>query len=753
MMMKWIRFKAFVYILAVCLFVTFTARLSCGELSPALLKAKAHSVEVASQLDPCHTIDERIHILQRTQAFCDTTAHHPELNSFLYNATPEERYVLSLMISLEQFDTIFNGFDSLKNKQEALKKLLSTLVDIEKFYEPIGGILGYHSTVINLMTASEPPLDAERYVPPPCQDIREKTPEVWNACYEGVKKIGQTASIFALGGAGDRLHLVDEATGEPLPAARLLFCGRSLFHGLMRDVEAQEYWHYRVFGDQVTTPILIMTSKEKNNDFHIEAMGKAAHWFGHPQDAIRRIIQPLVPVIDTEGQWAVSAPLELSLKPGGHGVLWKLAEDSGSVQWLINRGVNAAIVRQVNNPLAGLDQTLPAFIGYGLAHHKAFGFLSCPSKPGFAEGLNVLSVQKEGSSTKATISNIEYTQFSILKNLLPNLFKEGACPANTNVLYVNLHEIDGALERNPIPGMIVNAKTNVESIQGGRIVKKTGGRLESCMQNLADGLMAPIDSKMLPKVDSESLSTFLLLHDRAKFFSATKKAYEVGQNPIETTASCLYDWNLAMRSLLATSCHFSLPKEQTLEEFLRNGPSITFSFHPAMGPLWDVIGQKLSCGTICDGSEVELEIAEISCTNLHVDGSLRIIARTPTGAIEGTSGRLYTDKVGRAKLHAVSVVNRGMKSRDLASILKGTIDRYETCEIILEGFSEVVATDLSISGDFHLVVPDGKRAILSQDKAGKVVTTLEDITTPGWTYLVDWNRTSAPKLSFRKLML
>jgi UDP-N-acetylglucosamine pyrophosphorylase len=743
-MMKWIR------TLIVSLAVVMTPWLSSVESSPALLKAKARSEEVSLQLREYTTMLDRTNALLKTDAFINTVDTHPELNTFLANASLEEVYALALMVALDQFDTVFNGLDTIENTQEALHKLLSTLAHIEKFYEPIGGILGYHSTVINLMTASEDPIDVNRYVPPPCQDIRTTTPEMWTACYEGVEKLGRTASIFALGGAGDRLNLIDEATKEPLPAARLLFCGRSLFEGLMRDVEAQEYWHYRVFSNQVTMPILIMTSKEKHNDFHLEAMGKAANWFGHRHDAIRRMVQPLVPVIDTEGQWAMSAPLELALKPGGHGVIWKLAEDSGSVKWLTFHGIDAAVIRQVNNPLAGLDKALPTLIGYGLLNHKSFGFLSCPTKPGYAEGLNVLSVKKTGSSAQATISNIEYTQFSILKNLLPNLFKEGACPANTNILYINLHKIHEALSKNPIPGMIVNAKTNVDIIQEGKTIKKTGGRLESCMQNIADGLMSPINADILPSVQPEALSTFLLLQDREKFFSATKKAYQQGQNPVETTASCLYDWNRAMRSLLTSSCHFTLPKEQTLDEFLRDGPSVTFSFHPAMGPLWEVIGQKLSRGTIAEGSELELEIAEIACTDLSVNGSLRILAEIPTGPISGISGRTYTDKIGRAKLNGVSIVNKGLKSRDITSVLKGSVEHHETCEIILEGFSEVVATNVTISGNFRLVVPNEKRAILSQNWIGKVVTTFEDITSPSWQYAVDWQRSSAPKLQLKE---
>jgi UTP---glucose-1-phosphate uridylyltransferase len=67
------------------------------------------------------------------------------------------------------------------------------------------------------------------------------------------------------------------------------------------------------------------------------------------------MVQPLVPVIDVDGQFAINRPLELTLKPGGHGVIWKLADESGSLEWLTSLGIHSAVIRQVNNPLAGLD--------------------------------------------------------------------------------------------------------------------------------------------------------------------------------------------------------------------------------------------------------------------------------------------------------------------------------------------------------------------------------------------------------------
>lgn len=45
------------------------------------------------------------------------------------------------------------------------------------------------------------------------------------------------AEIYPLGGAGDRLGLVDEVTGECLPVAMLPYCGRTLLEGLIRDLQ------------------------------------------------------------------------------------------------------------------------------------------------------------------------------------------------------------------------------------------------------------------------------------------------------------------------------------------------------------------------------------------------------------------------------------------------------------------------------------------------------------------------------------
>ena len=68
------------------------------------------------------------------------------------------------------------------------------------------------------------------------------------------------AEVYPLGGAGDRLGLVDETTGESLPAALLMYNGRTLIEGLLRDLSAREWLYYKLHGEHHVTPVAIMTS-------------------------------------------------------------------------------------------------------------------------------------------------------------------------------------------------------------------------------------------------------------------------------------------------------------------------------------------------------------------------------------------------------------------------------------------------------------------------------------------------------------
>lgn len=50
------------------------------------------------------------------------------------------------------------------------------------------------------------------------------------------------------------------------------------------------------------------------------------------------------------------------------------------------------------------------------------------------------------------------------------------------------------------------------------------------------------------------------------------------------------------------------PQVGEVAEYLERGPGFIFLHHPALGPLWDVIAQKLRGGRLAPRSELVLEV-------------------------------------------------------------------------------------------------------------------------------------------------
>ena len=705
----------------------------------ALKKAEA----LRSALARFQSTDEKLEWMQKDMRVKEALRRFPEVAYVLSYGCVDDAFVLAVTVLLDQFDPLFNGFEALEDKTGCIRRLLDLLVSTERFYRPIGGLLGYYGQVLHLLALGKEESFPGLF-PPPVFDMRNTTKQVWDYCYEGVLRLGETAFIFTVGGAGERLHLIDPDTKAPLPVARLVFGGRTLLEWLFRDVEAMEYWHYRCFGKELSVPILLMTSLEKNNDAQIEVLCQEHAWFGRPSDSIFRVVQQLVPVVATDGQLACTGPLQLMARPGGHGVIWKLAHDVGAFEWLAKKNITSAVVRQINNPLAGLDHTLFSFLGMGLHEKKAFGFVACPPHPGFAEGLTVLAVRPDKS---AGISNIEYTKFGALQKKNPHLL-EGSCPANTNILFADLKAVAAALKKLPIPGMVVNAKCEADVIDGQATIRRPVARLEAMMQNIADAMTVPVNISQEPSELARLLPTFLTLYDRAKSFSVTKRAFLAGQPVFETPEYCLYDWYRACRNLLKEACSFELPEEQSIERFVQEGPNCTFFFHPALGPLWEVIGQKVSGGNISPGAELEFEIAEIYVRNLSVHGTFRVLCEQVMGQNDGQGGRHFSDDVGRALLENVIIDNEGMVSAPLGDHLKRAVTRHSSCTIRLMGTSELVAQNVTIRGHFALTVPDGKRVTLRQTANGGVEVIEEPYVAPSWHYSVEWVPGEAPIVHF-----
>jgi hypothetical protein len=378
------------------------------------------------------------------------------------------------------------------------------------------------------------------------------------------------------------------------------------------------------------------------------------------------------------------------------------------------------LVRQINNPAAGLDYGLLAFSGMGWLQNKQFGFASCPRKIGSAEGINVL-VEKNND---IVLTNIEYCDFA--KANIPDQPIRSGEPysqfsSNTNILFAHLPSLARKVRQCPFPGLLVNWKENGDQ----RI-----GRLESTMQNIADAFMEPKEESVYPK------HTYITYNQRQKTISTAKRAYIEGKILTETPEACFYERMQEARALLQM-LSFNVPAACSLEAYLQSGPDLSFFYHPALGPLYAIIRQKMRGGSMGLGSHMELEIADVDIENIHLKGALTVRAHRVMGLLNRSGRLIYNQSVtGRAILRNVRIANAGVDWDQSRPFWKGAYQYKEQLSILLEGFSELVATDVTLTGNHVIVVPHGRRLYLTTGSNGELEQKWEPIGSkhPLWRY-------------------
>lgn len=517
-----------------------------------------------------------------------------------------------------------------------LLKVCADVREVEDFYADVGGILGYQSLVLDQLSASK---ESFSYEPPRAVDIRKE-----NAAIDiGLGHLGELGEIYPVGGAAERLQLRDG--GRDMPAAMLHFLSRNLLEGLVRDIEAREFLFFQRFGQQLVTPIALMTSHVKQGHAQVMDILEKNSWFGRGRENFKVFTQPLVPAFDERGVWARDDK-GLVLKPGGHGVLWKLMEREGVFDWFAAKGRSKALVRQINNPVSGTDYGLLSFVGTGFLQEKMFGFATCAPAKNAKEGRVVVSKGEKS----ACLSNIEYCAFA-----QHGISETAAFPANANILFCDLDYVRGVASAHPFPGMIVNFKNGL-------------ARLETTMQNIADWI--PVEK------------SYVTLHERRKTLSVTKREYVKGKGLLETPLGALFDYLKNGRELLKDFCGMDVPDVGDEE----SGPGFFFEYHPALGPLFRDIGKKIRGGRLAKGAELCLEISDLEMENLHLDGTLHVQTRFVTGHFEDDR-QIFSDR-------AASCVMRNVKIEGSLSITLGENSKF-------------IAEDVVIRGDHQVSVPDG----------------------------------------------
>ncbi|NGX38594.1 MAG: hypothetical protein K1000chlam2_01768, partial [Chlamydiae bacterium] len=450
----------------------------------------------------------------------------------------------------------------------------------------------------------------------------------------------------------------------------------------------------------------------KKGDAQVRQMFCEKNWFGRREEDFFLFSQPCVPAMNSAGQWCVLGPGRVLMKPGGHGVIWKLASELGALKWLEQKGVKKLLTRQINNLVASIDYGLLAFMGIGFCQELDFGFASCPCAKGMSEGVNIVIEGEKGYS----LTNIEYCDiehFQVEKSLL----------ANTNLLLVNLNSIPDLLSSNPIPGMLVNAKRMKYRDAKGNIREEEILRLESMMQNLADALV----EKEFPQ------RSFITSNKRKKTISTIKKEFAFGSSMVQTPEQCYLDILENASDLLINYCGFQVPKLRDAMHFFQQGPSFIFHYHPCLGPLYQVIAQKLRKGRLARGSEVKLSIADLFAEKLDVDGSLSIYTDAMMGHVDEEGILQYSDQTGKCVLKNVKVRNSGINREASRCLWKDEIAHREKCEIIIEEGGEFFAENVLLRGALRIRVPSGVKVVASMEK-GCLKFSQEVITEPSWTW-------------------
>ena len=600
----------------------------------------------------------------------------------------------------------------------ALNDILEKLEPVDEFYEDLGGLKGYFDTLIDLLHPKSQQVDSRAYHAPNFIDISELTKDVLQTVDDGISSVPFMAEMFALGGAADRLLLKDAISNQQLPAAKLQFAGKSLLARLIEDIQAREYLYFLQTGKQIVTPIAIMTSLEKNNHGHIVQMLEESNFFGRPAESFKLFIQPLVPVINETGDFLLTQDCELVLKPGGHGVIWKLANQKNVFSWLKTLGKTKLLIRQINNPVAGVDYGILSFLGIGFKEDKKFGFASCPRLVKAAEGVNVLVQAETNEGRKMVLTNIEYCDFAKfgIEDKPRNIGEQySRFSSNTNLLFADIEAIVQAVKEKPYPGLLFNLKPGQYIDKQGQNHVVCMGRLESTMQNIADVFEESCNDCLIPK------DTFITYNKRHKTISTTKKAYEAGACELETPQSCFYDLMTSARELLFENCNFTLPERKTLQESLQTFPEIIFLYHPCLGPVFPSIGKKIQRGSLAEKSFLRLEIGSVAISDLNLDGALDVIARSVIGADEELGHLIFSTKVGNVELRNVKVQNSGLDVDQSQPFWRGDYHFKEKLHVELLGNSRFIAENVTFYGNMKFIVEDGYCCHV-YEKNGEIIT-------------------------------
>ena len=172
-------------------------------------------------------LTEKILLLEKIPEVWQFFSKPSSLRTFLLGLSEECEYVVKMTFAIGQGESIFDVPETIFDPTSHYRQLLDDLLDINRFYSDIGGIIGYQRLILSHLVKREEEGENFLFSPPQGIDLSdEEDPKLRHAILEGIRRQEEMAELYPIGGAADRLQLKDDKTGKGLPAACLIFQGR-----------------------------------------------------------------------------------------------------------------------------------------------------------------------------------------------------------------------------------------------------------------------------------------------------------------------------------------------------------------------------------------------------------------------------------------------------------------------------------------------------------------------------------------------
>jgi hypothetical protein len=249
------------------------------------------------------------------------------------------------------------------------------------------------------------------------------------------------------------------------------------------------------------------------------------------------------------------------------------------------------------------------------------------------------------------------------------------------------------------------------------------------MQNIADCLCERLPRQ--PDGTYGPSQAFVTSNKRRKTLSVAKKQWVPGTSPADTVQQCYYDLLANSYELFTAHCAMEVPPLGPIDEYLTSGPPFIIQYHPALGPFYSIIKQKIRGGRLAPKAELLLTIADIDLQNVEVMGSLQIVAQDILGHRSKSGVITYSHQNGKCELVNVRIVNSGVDYTADNIFWQGKVVRHESCTIILHGDAEFYAQDVCFEGDLRFEVLSGHRMVV-ESIDGKIVYKAHKIKSPTW---------------------